>query len=382
MAKRLSKKTGLPAKVEVANVALEYDGLIAAIGQAHESAQHQAVQATNVALTLRNWVIGHYLFEYEQRGQDRAEYGERLLDNVAADLRRRHGRGFGRRNLFLFREFYRCYPIVQSVTAQLGLALPGPANQAEPRLEWQDHDYAVRLVQKVPFTHFVELIRIDDPLKRAFYEVEIVRNRWSVRELKRQLDSLLFERVGLSRDAAGVMKLAQDGELVTSPEEMIRDPYVFEFLGLKREQRYTESQLEQALIDNLQEFLLELGQGFCFVARQRRITFDNEHYYIDLLLYNRKLKCLVAVDLVLGHFRHEYAGAMNFYLNYLKAEETEADERAPVGILLCSDKNETHVEYALGGLSNRIFVSRYVPCIPSKEELEAFVKRTRKRLER
>lgn len=382
MAKRLSQKLASPGTAAAVGAALEYDGLIAAIGQAHQSAQRQAVQATNVALTLRNWVIGHYLFEYEQHGRDRAKYGERLLDNLAADLRKRLGRGFGRRNLFLFREFYRCYPIVQSLTAQLALSLPEPTNQGEPRLEWQDHEYVTQLVQKVPFTHFVELIRIEDPLKRAFYEVEIVRNRWSVRELKRQLDSLLFERVGLSRDAAGVMKLAQNGELITTPEEMIRDPYVFEFLGLKREERYTESQLEQALIDNLQEFLLELGQGFCFVSRQRRITFDNEHYYIDLLLYNRRLKCLVAVDLVLGHFRHEYAGAMNFYLNYLKAEETEADERPPVGILLCSDKNETHVEYALGGLSNRIFVSRYVPSIPSKEELEAFVQRTRRRLER
>ena len=382
MAKRLSRKSAPPVAAGAVSAVLEYDGLIAAIGNVHQTAQHQAAQATNVALTLRNWVIGHYIVEYEQHGRDRAKYGVRLLESLAVDLRKRFGRGFGQRNLFAFRLFFLSYPILQSLIAKLGIALPAPTNQLESRLEWQDHDYSEQLVQKVPWTHFNELIRLDDPLKRAFYEVEIVRNRWSVRELKRQLDSLLFERVGLSRDAAGVMKLAQDGELVTSPEEMIRDPYVFEFLGLKREERYTESQLEQALIDNLQEFLLELGQGFCFVSRQRRITFDNEHYYIDLLLYNRKLKCLVAVDLVLGHFRHEYAGAMNFYLNYLKAEEAEADERPPLGILLCSDKNETHVEYALGGLSNRIFVSRYVPCIPSKEELEAFVQRTRRRLER
>jgi predicted nuclease of restriction endonuclease-like (RecB) superfamily len=382
MVKSLSKKTRLSAKVDVAIAALEYDSLIAAIGQAHASAQHQAVQATNVALTLRNWVIGHYIVEYEQHGRDRAKYGDRLLESLATDLRKRLGRGFGARNLLNFREFYLCYPISQSLIAEFVLLHPAPSKTGITRLAWQDDAYFERLFQQLPWTHFNELIRIDDPLKRAFYEVEIVRNRWSVRELKRQLDSLLFERVGLSRDAAGVMKVAQEGVLVTSPEEMIRDPYVFEFLGLKRAERYTESQLEQALIDNLQEFLLELGQGFCFVARQRRITFDNEHYHIDLLLYNRKLKCLVEVDLILGHFRHEYAGAMNFYLNYLKAEETEADERPPVGILLCSDKNETHVEYALGGLSNRIFVSRYVPCIPSKEELEAFVQRTRRRLGR
>lgn len=211
---------------------------------------------------------------------------------------------------------------------------------------------------------------------------QLQRNRWSVRELKRQINSLLYERVGLSRDKEGVLALAQEGELVTTPTAMIRDPYVFEFLGLKREELYTETQLERALLDHLQEFLLEMGKGFCFIARQQRITFDNEHYYVDLLLYNRRLRCLVAIDLMLGQFRHEYAGAMNFYLNYLQAEEMEEGERPPVGIILCSEKNETHVEYALGGLSNRIFVSRYLLHLPTKEELDAFLQRMRKTLER
>jgi predicted nuclease of restriction endonuclease-like (RecB) superfamily len=223
---------------------------------------------------------------------------------------------------------------------------------------------------------------MDDPLKRAFYEVEALRNRLSVRELKRQIDSLLYERVGLSRDQAGVLAIAKEGELVTTPSEMARDPYVFEFLGLKREEFYTESQLERALLNHLQEFLLEMGKGFCFIARQRRVTFDNEHYYIDLLLYNRRLKCLVAIDLKLGRFRHEYAGAMNFYLNYLKAEEMEEGENPPIGIILCSEKNETHVEYALGGMSNQVFVSRYLLSLPTQEELQAFVQRTRQQLAR
>jgi hypothetical protein len=176
------------------------------------------------------------------------------------------------------------------------------------------------------------------------------------------------------------LRLAKEGEVVTTPSEMVRDPYVFEFLGLKREQLYVESQLERALLDHLQDFLMEMGKGFCFVARQRRVTFDNEHYWIDLLLYNRRLKCLVAIDLVLGPFRHEYAGAMNFYLNYLKAEEREKDEAEPVGIILCLKKNETHVEYALGGLSNHIFVSRYLAQIPTREELEAFLRRSQDQL--
>jgi predicted nuclease of restriction endonuclease-like (RecB) superfamily len=202
-----------------------------------------------------------------------------------------------------------------------------------------------------------------------------------VRELKRQIDSLLYERVGLSRDKEGVLKLAQEGQQVLTPADLIRDPYVFEFLGLKPDQRYTESQVERALLDNIQAFLLELGHGFCFIARQKRITFENEHYYIDLLLYNRKLRCLVVIDLMLGRFRHEYAGSMNFYLNYLKAEEMEEGENPPIGILLCSEKNETHVEYALAGLSNSVFVSRYLLHLPSKEELEAFVQQTRHQLE-
>jgi predicted nuclease of restriction endonuclease-like (RecB) superfamily len=248
-------------------------------------------------------------------------------------------------------------------------------------LDWQDDAYFRRLFYELPWTHFIELLRMEDRLKRAFYEIETLKNRWSVRELKRQIDSLLYERVGLSRDKEGVLALAKEGELISSPAELVRDPYVFEFLGLKKEGLYTEADLERGLLDHLQEFLLEMGRGFCF-ARQRRITFDNEHYWIDLLLFHRRLRCLVALDLILGRFRHQYAGAMNFYLNYLKAEETAEGEHPPLGILLCSDKNDSHVEYALGGLSNRTFVSRYLPYIPTEEELAGFLRRTRRQLER
>ncbi|HEV8718078.1 MAG TPA: PDDEXK nuclease domain-containing protein [Candidatus Binatia bacterium] len=370
------------AKSREATLPLNYEGLVTAIAQAHDYAQRQAVQAVNLALTLRNWLVGYHIVEYEQHGSDRAQYGERLLENLTQDLRRRLGKGFGWRNLEMFRRFYLRYPISQSLIAKFGLSLPSPPSVPFAPLDWQNDTYFARLFRALPWTHFIELIRMDDPLKRAFYEVEMLRNRWSVRELKRQIDSLLYERVGLSRDKEGVLALAKEGELVATPAEMIRDPYVFEFLGLKREDLYRESQVERALLDHLQEFLLEMGKGFCFVARQRRVTFDNEHYYIDLLLYNRRLKCLVAIDLMLGRFRHEYAGAMNFYLNYLKAEEMEEGENPPIGLLLCSQKNETHVEYALGGLSNRIFVSRYLLHLPTKEELETFLRKTRRKLER
>ena len=382
MTKRKSSTSRVLKKRADPSPTMDYTALVSAIEQAHQTAQHHAAQAVNVLLTLRNWLVGYHIFEYEQHGSDRAKYGERLLEQLAGDLRQRLGRGFARRNLQLFRLYYRQYPIAQSLIAQFGIDLSSTSSAPSAALDWQDDAYFARLFHELPWTHFIELIRMDDPLKRSFYEVESLKNRWSVRELKRQVASLLYERVGLSRDQVGVLELAKEGELVRTPADLIRDPYVFEFLGLKREERYSESQLEQALLDHLQEFLLELGEGFCFVARQQRITFDNEHYYIDLLLYNRRLKCLVAVDLILGPFRHEYAGAMNFYLNYLNAEEREAGEHAPIGILLCSDKNETHVEYALGGLTNRVFVSRYLLHLPSKEELEAFVRRMRRQLEK
>lgn len=382
MAKRKTKGKLVSTSATHVSPPLDYAALLAAVGQAHQTAQRHALQAINVALTLRNWLIGYYIVEYEQQGSDRARYGERLLDNLAADLRKLRVRGFGRRNLFTLRQFYLRYPIVQSLIAQFALALPYASTVPFQPLDWQDDGYFARLFRELPWTHFIELVRMDDPLKRAFYEIETLKNRWSVRELKRQIDSLLFERVGLSRDKEGVLELAKDGELISTPEELVRDPYVFEFLGLKKEGLYAETDLERALIDHLQEFLLEMGRGFCFVARQRRVTFDNEHYWIDLLLFHRRLRCLVALDLMLGKFRHEYAGAMNFYLNYLKAEEVEEGENPPLGILLCSDKNDTHVEYALGGLSNRIFVSRYLPHMPSQEELTRFLRRTRRQLER
>jgi predicted nuclease of restriction endonuclease-like (RecB) superfamily len=284
---------------------MNYGSLIEAVARAHEQAQRQATQAVNLALTLRNWLIGYHIFEYQQNGQDRAAYGEKLLDNLSRDLRKRLGKGFARRNLFMFRGFYVRYPIVQSVIAQFNLNLPAASSVETKRFEWQTEDYFAQLFRKLSWTHFIELMRIEDDLKRAFYEIQTLQNRWSVRELKRQLDSLLYERVGLSRDKEGVLKLAATGEIFTRPSEIIRDPYVFEFLELKGAELYTETDLEKALIDNLQKFLLELGEGFCLVGRQKRITFDNEHFYIDLLLYNRRLKCLFAIDLMLGKFKHE-----------------------------------------------------------------------------
>ena len=365
----------------IENNEMNYGSLVESISQAHEQTQLQAPQAVNIALTLRNWLIGYYLFEYEQKGNDRANYGEKLLENLSKDLKKKLGKGLTKRTLEMYRQFYVSYPIAKSLISQFSLILPTPSSIEITPFGWQDEDYFAKLFKKLSWTHFIELMRIEENLKRAFYEIQILQNTWSVRELKRQLDSLLYERVGLSRDKEGVLKLAETGEIFTKPAEIIRDPYIFEFLELKGKELYSETDLEKALIDDLEKFLLELGQGFCLIARQKRITFDNEHYYIDLLLYNRRLKCLFAIDLMLGKFKHEYAGAMNFYLNYLQKEETEADENPPIGLILCSKKNETHVEYALGGLENQVFVSKYQLHLPTAKQIENLIQKTRKVLE-
>jgi hypothetical protein len=229
LAKRMARGRQALAKSREATLPLNYEGLVTAITQAHDYAQRQAVQAVNVALTLRNWLVGYHIVEYEQHGSDRAQSGERLLENLTQDLRRRLGRGFGWRNLEMFRRFYLRYRISQSLIAKFDLSLPSPPSVSLASLDWQNDAYFARLFYELPWTHFIELVRMDDPLKRAFYEVETLRNRWSVRELKRQIDSLLYERVGLSRDKEGVLALAKEGELVATPAEMVRDPYVFEF---------------------------------------------------------------------------------------------------------------------------------------------------------
>ncbi|MBM3238072.1 DUF1016 domain-containing protein [Candidatus Poribacteria bacterium] len=362
---------------------MNYSELVEAIGYIHKNAQYHAVQAVNTSITIQNWLIGYYIVEYEQQGSDRAQYGEKLLQQLSEDLTQRLGRGFSERNLRLFRQFYRTYSIWQSVIAKSQADSPmlSPGLNTHVNITPEQEKLSQNLLQKVTWTHFIELIRIDDPLKRSFYEVETLKNRWSVRELKRQIDSLLFERIGLSRAKEEVLELAKRGEIVTTPEEMIRDPYVFEFLGLKEKLVVTEQQLESALLDHLQDFLIEMGKGFCFAARQKRVTINNQHYYIDLVLFNRKLKCLVLIDLKMGEFTHQDAGQMNFYLNYAKAEEMEEGENPPVGIILCASKDETHVEYALGGMDNHLFVSRYLLELPTKEQLEAFVQREKRVLE-
>jgi len=240
---------------------------------------------------------------------------------------------------------------------------------------------AERLIHNLSYSHFALLLEFDDPLKRAFYEVECIKGNWSVRELKRQIGSLYYERSGLSRDKEKLAKLTQSLAEADSAELVIRDPYVFEFLGLKPKEVMHESELEEALLDKLQEFLLELGRGFCFEARQRRILIGGEHFFVDLVFYNRILKCHVLLELKVDHFKYEYLGQLNTYVNWYQEQEMPEGDNPPVGILLCTDKNHALVKYALAGMDNQLFVSRYQLQLPDREEMQRFLEEQRRLLE-
>jgi len=310
------------------------------------------VRYVNTALVATYWLMGRRIVEYEQKGKERAEYGEELLQKLSQDLKRRFGRGFSPDNLEAMRRFYLSYPVEIS-----------EALMRKFLLSW---------------SHYRLLIRIDEPLKREFYEAECIRGNWSVRQLDRQIQSMLYERTALSKRKLAVIAKAHEKPLTLKPEDEIKDPYILEFLGLKDE--YSESQLEEALIKHLEHFLLELGIGFTFVARQKRITLEGNHYRLDLLLYHRVLKCLVAIDLKISEFTYADAGQMNLYLNYLKDKEKFPEENDPVGIILCSDKKKTIVEYALGGMNNKIFTSKYKLQLPEPEVLKTEIEHERQRL--
>lgn len=322
----------------------KYSELLNNIGQTIEHARENAIKAVNTELVKANWEIGRHIVEYEQGGEERAEYGSKLLTNLSRDLRQKFGKGFGRRNILDMRRFYIAYPIWRAVPA---------------KLSW---------------THFVTLIGVTDEVARKFYEKQAVIENWGYRELERQIDSSLFERLALSKDKKGVLELSEKGHIISKPTEVIKDPYVLDFLRIPQSHRVTEKQLEQKIIDNLQLFLLELGKGFAFVARQYKISLRNKHFYIDLVFYHRILKCFILVDLKIRKVDHGDIGQMNLYLNYFKQEENVEDDNEPIGIILSAEKDEVLVEYAIGGISNKIFVSKYQLYLPDKIELQKQVK--------
>lgn len=357
------------------------------LGQVHTAAQHAAIQQVNYWLTARNWLVGCYLTEYEQDGHDRAAYGERLLPELARTLRARGVTGLSLTNLKLCRQFYLTYPRLLTAHAAAlqaaGLTLPVigqtlsdqlPAPSAAKGID------AALLLQRLSFSHFIELLALESPLQRAFYEVQSVANHWSVRELKRAIQSALYERTGLSTDKTAVLA-AHTGAQPLQASDVVKNPYVLEFLGLEQRPSYSESELEQAIVDHLQTFLMELGRGFCFEARQKRLTFDNEHLYVDLVFYHRLLKCHVLVDLKIGAFSHADAGQMNVYLNYYREHEMSEGDNPPIGIILCAQKNDTLVRYATAGLSEQLFVSKYRISLPSETELQTFIQQEQQRLQ-
>jgi predicted nuclease of restriction endonuclease-like (RecB) superfamily len=372
---------------------MKYAQLVKAIDSASHQLLGRAAAAVNQALVVRNWVVGAYIVEFEQNGEDRARYGERLVASLANDLRKRGLQGFSLSNLKSYRQLYKAYPqIGQTLSGFSGLRqIPEISQTLSDQLKISSSlvrksSCAITPLSPKAVLHFswsqiLELIRLDDPLKRAFYENECLKGNWSVRQLQRQIGSLLFERTGLSRNKAAVIARARRQEPRETIEDLIRDPYVLEFTGLAELPQYTESDLETALLDHLQKFLLELGAGFLFEARQRRITVGNEHDYIDLVFYHRHLHCHVLLDLKTRPFHHGDAGQMNFYLNWWKQNVTHADEQPPVGILLCSDKDHTKVQFATAGMDNRLFVSRYLTALPSAKQLQRFVETDRARVE-
>jgi len=359
------------------------NNLIASVAEILNRARTKVVREINKVQVLAYWEIGREIVEFEQKGKARAGYGEELIKKLSADLSAKFGRGFSEINIRNMRRFYLEFPIqiqqTLSVKSQKARTLSAESTNLQ-KSETVSRKSIIRQTPSVKFepmlswSCYCELLKVEEPLARSFYEKEAIQNNWSVRELKRQINSMLFERIALSKDAKAVMKMAEKGQIIEKPEDAIKDPYILEFLNLKEETSYTESKLEQALIDKLQYFLLELGKGFTFVARQKRITITNRHYYIDLVFYNRLLKCLVLIDLKTDELDHSDIGQMNFYLNYFKENEKQEDENDPIGLILCAKKDDIFAKYILGGLSNKVFASKYKLALPSEKELREKLK--------
>ena len=367
---------------------LTFAELVLSIRQAHDLFSAQASKAVNISLTLRNWAIGYYIERYERLGVDRAKYGERLMDDLSETLRKLGLSRCDRRELYRYRQFYLTYPqIVEAAAPQLTAVLQNKkqwqlltvkskqkiAGSIVESLTPQLTNSGQTLLSRLSFTHFAELLEIQDSLKRVFYEVECIRGNWSVRELKRQIATLYYERTGLSRNKKKLASLVEQTSEKQEARLPIRDPYIFEFLGLKSKEVMGESEIEDALLDKLQEFLLELGYGFCFEARQKRLLIGSKQCFVDMVFYHRILKCHVLIELKVDEFNHEHLGQLNTYVNWYKKNVMAESDNPPVGILLCTQKDHALVEYALAGMNNKLFVSKYQLELPKKEEMQRFI---------
>ncbi len=322
----------------------EYSKLINTIGSIFHKAQKNVVSAINTEMLTTYWKIGKYIVEFEQKGKLKAEYGKQLLLLISKDLTLLYGKGFSRSNLTYMRLLYKKYPICEMLS------------------------------HKLSWSHYFELLKVDDDLARGFYEKQAELENWTVKELKRQKKSGLFHRIALSKNKKEVLELSKQGQSVCNEKDLIKDPYVFEFLGIKESEKYTESDIEQAIIDNLQQFLLEFGKGFAFVGRQQRITLNNRHFYVDLVFYHIKLKCYVLVDLKLGEISYEHIGQMKLYLGYYAKEVSEGTDNEPIGIILSEEKDDVMIEYAMLNDSSKLVVSKYKLLLPDINQLKEKVR--------
>ena len=375
---------------------MDFEALVKYITTIQHTLQSQAAHAINLALTARNWLIGYYIVEFEQNGEDRATYGEQLLKKLEQRIKTK---GLTERRFREFRRLYLIYPqleepVLRYISSQSQHPDSFKIKSIEPiwRMLSAESEEDIRrtasaklstikewmipadkLFNKLTYSNLMLISTIDNPIKRAFYEMETIRGCWSYKELERQMSSLYYERSGLSKNKEALSALVQQQSTPLYPKDIINSPVSLEFLGLKEQCLVTENDLEQSILDNLQHFLLEMGHGFCFEARQKRILIDNDYFFVDLVFYHRILKCHIIVELKIDKFRHEYASQLNMYINYFKAEIMMQDDNPPIGILLCTEKGDTLVKYATAGLDPNIFVQKYMVELPSEEEIIKFI---------
>ena len=317
-----------------------YSELITKIGSLLQQGRQQAAQSVNTILVQTYWFIGQHIVEFEQDGNEKAEYGRQLFERLSKDLTLAYGKGFSRSNLFQIRQFYIKFQNIQTLSGQL------------------------------TWSHYTEILKSASDLELSFYTKQCQHERWSVRELKRQMRSSLFERLALSKDKEGVLKLAREGHVVEKAEDLLKDPFVLDFLNIPEQYQYLESELEEKIITNLQQFIMEMGKGFAFIGRQYRMSIGGKHFYLDLLFYHRILKCFVLVDLKRGEIDHQDIGQMNLYLNYFKKEEATEGDNEPIGIVLGAYKNHILVEYATDSITNKVLLSKYQLYMPDKKTLQ------------
>lgn len=326
-----------------------------------QDARQQVLRTVNSTMTYTYFEIGRMIVQEEQNGKERAEYGKQILKGLSEQLTNEFGKGFSVDNLQNMRKLYLMYSNYETLSS----------------ISSKEELSVVTLNFMLTWSHYIFLMNIDDSRERKFYEIESIKYQWSLRELKRQYDSALFTRLALSRDKEGVLKLSEEGQIIEKPKDIIKDPYILEFLGLPELHQYSESELEQEIINKLENFLLELGHGFAFVSRQQRITFDDKHFRIDLVFYNRVLRSFVLIDLKIGELKHQDLGQMQMYVNYYDREMRLEGENKTIGIVLCQNKSDLVVEYTLPDNNEQIFASKYKTILPSKEDLIKLISESR-----